>query len=159
MDGITFYSTNPLLFSPATAQDRRKLICSIFQLDCCFLLVPEFPFSCSKYYMPHKKMSVDGRPCLEYLWKILYEREEKYLWLHRLLCNLRVYLGCTRLLPGTVTEDNLKKCIIFPSAPGKGQHVLPIWTLPCVEMQARDGCVAICGVCTSLEVWACRTWL
>lgn len=47
-----------------------------------------------------------------------------------------------------VTEDDLKKCVISPSAPGKGQCVLPNWTLPCVEMWATDGGIAICGVCT-----------
>lgn len=58
-----------------------------------------------------------------------------------------------------VTEDNLKEYIIIPSAPGNGQCVLPNWTLPCVEMQATDGCIAICGACTLLEVWECRPWV
>lgn len=46
-----------------------------------------------------------------------------------------------------VTEDDLKKYVIAPSAPGKGQRVLPSWTLPCVEMWAMDGCIGICAVC------------
>lgn len=54
-----------------------------------------------------------------------------------------------------VTEDDLKKCMISPSAPGKGQRVLPNWTLPCVEMWATDGCIAICGGCTLSEAWQC----
>lgn len=39
-------------------------------------------------------------PRVEYLRQVLCEHEGKYLRLHHLHCNLRAYLGCTRLLPG-----------------------------------------------------------
>lgn len=48
-----------------------------------------------------------------------------------------------------LTEGNLKKYIIFPSAPGKGQCVLPSWTLPCVELTVLPFVVPV-------HYWRCR---
>lgn len=41
-NNFLLYQQPPLSPAPSpTAQDQRKLTCSIFQLNCCFLLVPE----------------------------------------------------------------------------------------------------------------------